>query len=67
MSECNLKNLTLVEKEWNAILDGIESDLIKLKEKSMETQNELVKLQFELLKQKMQPKNPLENQTEKNT
>ena len=67
MSECNLKNLTLVEKEWNAILDGIESDLIKLKEKSMETQNELVKLQFELLKQKMQPRNPLENQTEKNT
>ena len=56
-----------MEKEWNAILDGIESDLIKLKEKSMETQNELVKLQFELLKQKMQPKNPLENQTEKNT
>ena len=66
MSEFNLKNLTHIEREFNALMDGIEAELIQLKEKSLETQKDLIKLEKELLMQKMQPKNPLEIQTEKN-
>ena len=61
MSDSRLKKMTEMEREFKVSATGIESDLIKMYQKSMASQQDLLKLENELL---MQTKQPLEIQTE---
>ena len=53
-----------MEREFKVSTNGIEADLIKIYQKSMANQQDLLKLEKELLMQQIQPKQPLEIQTE---
>ena len=61
MSDSRLKKMTEMEREFKVSTNGIEADLIKMYQKSTASQQDLLKLENELL---MQPKQPLEIQTE---
>ena len=62
MSDSRLKKMTQMEREFKDSTNGIEADLIKIYQKSMVNQQDLLKLEKDLLMQQMQPKKPLEIQ-----